>query len=510
MSASKLGSLQLEAVGLRYYGAGIKSGERVTLEREPDNRYDRNAIAVKKKSGKVAGHIAREWAALLAPLVDAGYIKISGVVLNYSPNAPIATLKVEISAGKNWNKLMRPIDEIVDEQDLIFEMVRRLYREPKGLKSHITENLLDRFAERFRSRLRPETRLLLKLLPQKFALRSAERLTKRLLSFLGKGEPIEADGICIIPLKGGNGRRLRYTVLEDALKEKKVKISEVDEQGSVQELMVWNRSRSRVLIMEGEELIGVKQNRIVNISILVPPMKRLVIPVSCVESGRWSYRRIPDVCLDEDEDEISPSEVGDDLRLGAVAFPRLRQRARACIDRSIAESGDFSGNQDEVWQEIDHCLSYLKVPSSTRAMHDAFKTNRDAIDGLVKRLKLPRGTRGYAAYINGEFLCCDIFDKSETLRKKWNRIAVGLALDALRARKGRTRKGVSSEDAKRLIERLSEAEMEPFAPPGDGDGIRLSAEGLSAFALICSGSVVHFSAVAIEPGREETQRFPDL
>jgi hypothetical protein len=45
-----------------------------------------------------------------------------------------------------------------------------------------------------------------------------------------------------------------------------------------------------VLIVEGEELMGAKQNRVVNVTILVAAGAELVIPVSCVEQGRWHYR----------------------------------------------------------------------------------------------------------------------------------------------------------------------------------------------------------------------------
>lgn len=40
-------------------------------------------------------------------------------------------------------------------------------------------------------------------------------------------------------------------------------------------------------MLEGEQIIGLKQNRIVNMSILIKENSELPVPVSCVEEGRW-------------------------------------------------------------------------------------------------------------------------------------------------------------------------------------------------------------------------------
>ena len=47
-------------------------GESVTLEREPENPYDANAVRVCSARGTCIGHLAREDAAAIAPALDEG------------------------------------------------------------------------------------------------------------------------------------------------------------------------------------------------------------------------------------------------------------------------------------------------------------------------------------------------------------------------------------------------------------------------------------------------------
>jgi hypothetical protein len=68
-----------------------------------------------------------------------------------------------------------------------------------------------------------------------------------------------------------------------------LRIEELHEAGSAPELRVVNEGALRVLILEGDELVGARQNRVVNSSVLVAAGSELVLPVSCVERGRWSY-----------------------------------------------------------------------------------------------------------------------------------------------------------------------------------------------------------------------------
>src|SRR3954466_7738374 len=68
-----------------------------------------------------------------------------------------------------------------------------------------------------------------------------------------------------------------------------VKVTEVSEAGSVPELQVENGLDLAVFLMDGQELVGAKQNRILNTDVLVPARSTLRIPVSCVEQHRWRH-----------------------------------------------------------------------------------------------------------------------------------------------------------------------------------------------------------------------------
>lgn len=65
-----IGTLKSKIVGVQYYRGHVTFGEMVTLQREPTNQYDANAIRVVNVSGVQIGHIPRTVASKLAPFMD--------------------------------------------------------------------------------------------------------------------------------------------------------------------------------------------------------------------------------------------------------------------------------------------------------------------------------------------------------------------------------------------------------------------------------------------------------
>lgn len=73
--------MRVNIVGTQYYRGLVGSGEEVILRREPGNPYDRNAIQVLNIHNVQLGHIPRDIASKLAPLLDRKLVNVEGMVL---------------------------------------------------------------------------------------------------------------------------------------------------------------------------------------------------------------------------------------------------------------------------------------------------------------------------------------------------------------------------------------------------------------------------------------------
>ncbi len=104
------------------------------------------------------------------------------------------------------------------------------------------------------------------------------------------GDPVDFKSLRVVPLVGPSHDEPSYRLFGPDVAGD-VEVDEVSSAGSVPDLHVTNRLTDRVLLIDGQELIGAKQNRIVNTDVLVPASTKITIPVSCVEAGRWSFSR---------------------------------------------------------------------------------------------------------------------------------------------------------------------------------------------------------------------------
>jgi hypothetical protein len=94
---------------------------------------------------------------------------------------------------------------------------------------------------------------------------------------------------------------------------------------------------SSVFLLDGEELVGAKQNRVLNLSLMVAPQSKTEIPVSCVESGRWRM-------------ESHSFQAAD-----RVQFARGRAQKMEQVSRSLCLGGEAMSDQAAVQGRTPTC-----------------------------------------------------------------------------------------------------------------------------------------------------------
>ena len=90
------------------------------------------------------------------------------------------------------------------------------------------------------------------------------------LGSLTIGGPSAFENLTVFPLIARSDRVPAHDTLDAALLRGTLQVTEVSDSGRVPEIRVLNGRERPVLIIDGDELVGAKQNRTVNLSILVP------------------------------------------------------------------------------------------------------------------------------------------------------------------------------------------------------------------------------------------------
>ena len=162
----------------------------------------------------------------------------------------------------------------------------------------------------------------------------------------------------------------------------RVRITEVVEEGSVPDLHVANLGDLPLLLLDGEQLVGAKQNRILNMTVLVAVQTEVTIPVSCVQQGRWGYRAR----------HSAPSDFS--LYAGA--------------SRSLREGRGHAASQLGVWEALAQKAEAHDVQSPTGAMHDFYARYETDIAKAREALAPIPGQVGAAAYVAGRLAGLDL------------------------------------------------------------------------------------------------------
>ena len=296
--------------------------------------------------------------------------------------------------------------------------------------------------------------------------------------------------ITMFPLIHQDATESDYLTLDEALEAGTARITEISEGGTVPELQFLNEGDVPVLLLDGEELIGAKQNRVLNLSILAPANKSITIPVSCVEAGRWSYR----------SRNFSSSP--------RTMYAKARAAKSGHVSRSMKESGMRRSNQGALWNEISEKSERMSVASDTGAMSDIYERKEKAMKEFVERFQPIEGQIGAVFAINNAISGMDLFDSPDTLRKVLQKLVRSYALDAIET-ENPVDDRTDREDAKRFLQGLGDSQFESFPAIGLGEDLRIESKTMAGGALVVDDQTVHLWAFPLKsehPSQREKVR----
>ncbi len=288
------------------------------------------------------------------------------------------------------------------------------------------------------------------------------------------GDIQEHGNLAIYPLIMPETREQGYLLLDEALQQGVLEVREVSDAGSVNEILVKNRSDSPVLILDGEILTGAKQNRVVNASILVGPKVEIKIPVSCVEKHRWHYTS------------------GGFTGSPRFSYANLRAKKSSQVAENLMVCMSFSADQGAIWEEVDRKRVRMGTESATGAVNDIFDSHDDRLNSYRNAFHLVEGQVGMAVFIGGKFVCLDTFDNQESLSRLFGKMIESYALDALDQAGGK-KKEITAGAVEILLEKIASAKTRAYPSAGLGEDLRLIGEGLVGSCLKFDGRVIHLA-----------------
>ena len=299
---------------------------------------------------------------------------------------------------------------------------------------------------------------------------------KQALKDLKISEPLAHEGLCMYPLLREQSFDKDYLTLDEALAKKTASITEVSEGGSVPELFFRNQGDQAVFLLDGEELVGAKQNRILNISILAPAHKDTVIPVSCVEAGRWRHT--------SSEFKSAPR----------AQFSASRAKKAAFVSEDIVSTGARRSNQGEVWDDISAKMSRMGSRSDTSAVEAAFVDHEGSLGAIVAKLKPVEQQFGAVFSIKGNIVGMELFDSQKTCQALLPKVIRSYALDAIdRSYHGPKVSSLTTPEL--FLKQVATAEHSEAKAVGEGADLRFdNATGIAGGALMARERLIHLCA----------------
>jgi len=265
-------------------------------------------------------------------------------------------------------------------------------------------------------------------------------------------------------------------VLLNAIGRDGFEISEVSDHGSVNHLLVKNFLGKAVFVLAGEAVVGAKQNRTFNVSMLLPPGQETVVTVTCIESGRWSAH-------------------ANDVRAAKGMMPSSTRRTMMDdVGRRMEEPGqELAADQMSVWSQISNRLVRMRMRTRTQDMNELLE-HKDLTES-TREIPAPLQDQiGAVFLVDDAVVGLELFRTSDLFAASMRRLTMGYGLDAMTGNSS-ARTSWNDETIESVLLLINRCKFLTKDSPGLGSEVHVTAESFVGHGLAVGDSIVHFAAM---------------
>jgi len=295
-----------------------------------------------------------------------------------------------------------------------------------------------------------------------------EKFIKDYFNQIKIGDDEKVDSFQVFPLFSDIEYEVEYLMMKEALEQELLIIEEVSSSGDVNKLTATNKSDLPILLLGGEELEGAKQNRILNVSILLPPNEKTVIPVNCVEAGRWSYR----------SKDFKSSE--------NVAYKRMREKSF----EEQYEKRSYKIDQSMTWEQVDELEASFSIESPTSAMKDVYDAKSKEISDYMNKISLHDGQIGILAVSKGKILGFDIIGQAKGFENVFKKLLKSYIMEDMLSDE-KKKEYLKEDEIRKFFDKVVEASERRIDGVGLGYDYKYNSDYVVGSVLSYKNEVIH-------------------
>ena len=269
--------------------------------------------------------------------------------------------------------------------------------------------------------------------------------------------------VAIVPIKTPVNHKIDLLTLKKGFELGLVIVQEC-EHSTVNTIIVANKSVVPLLLVDGEEIVGGDQNRIIDATILIAPESKMKVPVNCTEHGRWAFKH-----------NFKQSENIANIQTRVAKIHAHRNHGSA---------------QQAVWDSINELEMSRDFSSPTQAMSESYENAKADLGEFLNAFEVVDGQSGVAVLVDGEMKGFEIFLNSEIYKEYHEKILKSYLINAEISDSVFT---INTDTIENVIENALNSEFEEFKNNGEEKRFEFSDDNGLGSLYTFQDNLIHMS-----------------